>query len=160
MNNSELGEGDIVYYPVRDLRMQNNWALYFAAELAKKHERKLRVLFVLYPEYIGAGERQYVFMFETLKEFESDLEKKNIPFELVFGMDSEVLQNQISKKRIGALVTDFSPLKRNQEWKTSFAENAKIPVYEVDTHNVVPARKLSPISWGESSEKRVSFSYS
>lgn len=133
-----------MYYPVRDLRIQNNWALYFAAELAREHSRKLRVLFVLYPEYIGAGERQYVFMFETLKEFESELEKKNIHFELVFGMDTEVLQDQISKKKIGALVTDFSPLRRNQEWKVSFAEKARIPVYEVDTHNVVPARKLSP----------------
>lgn len=123
--------------------MHNNWALYFAQKLALEHKRKLRVLFVLYPEYIGAGERQYVFMFQGLKELESDLAKKGIPFELVFGNDIEILDKQVQSGQIGAIVTDFSPLTRNQNWKRVFAGTAEVPVYEVDTHNVIPARILS-----------------
>lgn len=143
LNNSAIGQGDIVYYPVRDLRIQNNWALHYAQQLAIEHGRKLRVLFVLYPDYIGAGERQYVFMFQALKEFEAELEKRNIPFEVVFGLDIEVLNREIQQGNIGAVITDFSPLRRNQEWKNLFAQNAKVPVYEVDTHNVIPAKILS-----------------
>jgi deoxyribodipyrimidine photo-lyase len=36
------------------------------------------------------------------------------------------------------LVTDFSPLRINKEWKRGVITKTRIPLYEVDAHNIVP----------------------
>ncbi len=131
-------EGGIVYYCVRDQRVDQNAALLFAQSLAIKHKTTLSVLFVLYPDYLGACERQYDFMFRGLAEMEESLRKHNIPLVVRFGKDEEELNAYIKKEHAGALVTDFSPLKRNREWKDVWARAAAIPVFEVDARNIVP----------------------
>ena len=42
------------------------------------------------------------------------------------------------------LITDFDPLTIKQQWKRSALQDLAIPVYEVDTHNIVPCWLASP----------------
>jgi deoxyribodipyrimidine photo-lyase len=143
LNTAQYEQGDVVYYPVRDLRVRDNYALLYARELAEQNNTTLRVVFVLYPEYIEARARQYKFMFEGLEEFEADLAALGIVFELRYGDDTEQIQKLI-QEGIGAIVTDFSPLRRNQEWKQEYAPKCAVPLYEVDAHNVIPPWVTSP----------------
>jgi deoxyribodipyrimidine photo-lyase len=136
-NQVDYKSGFVVYSPVRDLRVQDNPALSFAQEYALARNAKLRVVFILYPEYVGAGERQYEFMFEGLREFENDLRRHNIPLEVRFGNDEDVLDTLV-EEGAGALVTDYSPLRRNMSWKSAFAEKIRVPFFDVDAHNVIP----------------------
>lgn len=138
LNSLTYKEGGIVYYCVRDQRVDQNAALLFAQTLAAKHKTSLSVLFVLYPEYLNATERQYDFMFKGLEEMEQKLQALNIPLYVRFGTDQEELDFFIKKEKAGAVVTDFSPLKRNREWKDTWVKNTSIPVYEVDARNIVP----------------------
>jgi deoxyribodipyrimidine photo-lyase len=143
LNTKEYKTGSVVFYPVRDLRVQDNYALAYAQELALEHNAELRVVFVLYPNYLGACERQYEFVFEGLEEFEADLRKLNIPFEIRLGDDIEQIDILI-KEGTGAIVTDYSPLRRNQGWKHDYAAKCMVPLYEVDAHNVIPVEVTSP----------------
>lgn len=142
LNQVEYNGGPVVFYPVRDLRLHDNFALAFAQKLAIENKAELKVVFVLYQEYINVSERHYEFMFEGLKELEEDLNKKNIPFQILYGTDEEQIDKLIAGG-VGAIVTDFSPLRRNQNWKNKYGPKCSVPFYEVDAHNIIPPRVVS-----------------
>lgn len=77
--------GPVVYWMSRDQRVNDNWALLFALEMAAKKGVPLTVTFCLVPEFLGATSRQYRFMLQGLKEVESRLKLNNIPFYLLTG---------------------------------------------------------------------------
>lgn len=138
LNSLSYSSGSIMYYCVRDQRVDQNAALLFAQTLALKYKAPLYVLFVLYPNYLNACERQYDFMFRGLEEMELKLRKLNIPLHVEYGNDVEEIEKFIKKFKCGAIVTDFSPLKINRKWKDAWAPTAHVPVFEVDARNIVP----------------------
>jgi deoxyribodipyrimidine photo-lyase len=78
-------KGPVIYWMSRDLRVNDNWALLFAQELAHKGGSPMAVVFCLSPEFLGATGRQYQFMLRGLKEVEQNLNGLNIPFFLLYG---------------------------------------------------------------------------
>ena len=136
--------GPIVYWMSRDQRAHDNWALFFARELAFKQRTPLAVVFCLVPQFFGATIRQYGFMFQGLQETEKKLSEKNIPFFLILGSPGEEIAKFVSQHEVSALITDFDPLRLKKAWKKSVLDRIDIPVYEVDTHNIVPCWIASP----------------
>ena len=78
-------KGPVIYWMSRDQRVNDNWSLIFAEELAKKQHSPMAVAFCLSPEFLGATRRQYNFMLRGLKEVEQNLKQLNIPFFLLHG---------------------------------------------------------------------------
>jgi deoxyribodipyrimidine photo-lyase len=138
LSESRYNDSPVIYWMSRDQRVNDNWALIYAQELALKYNAPLVVAFCLVPEFLGATIRQYKFMLTGLQHVENDLLKKNIPFFLLFGSPENEIPKFITKMKVGALVTDFSPLKINQGWKEKIKLQINIPFYEVDAHNIVP----------------------
>lgn len=130
--------GPILYWMSRDQRVNDNWALLHAQNLALQMKVPITVMFCLVPKFLGATTRQYAFMLNGLKEVEQNLKKYNIPFHLITGQPEKELIRFIQQYRIGTLVTDFDPLKIKKKWKRGVASAIDIPFYEIDTHNVVP----------------------
>jgi deoxyribodipyrimidine photo-lyase len=122
----------------RDQRVNDNWALLFAQELALEKKLPLTVVFCLMPEFLSATIRQYGFMLKGLQEVETELTKKNIGFSLLTGMPEKEIPRFINKDKTSALITDFDPLRIKRGWKQAVAENIDVPFYEVDAHNIVP----------------------
>jgi len=144
---SKQGEeksGPIIYWMSRDQRTHDNWALLFAQEMAIKQKESLGVAFCLVPQFLGATIRQYGFMLQGLQETEKNLEAKNIPFFLLTGSPEEGIAKFVSQHEISALITDFDPLRLKRAWKKGVLNRIDIPVYEVDTHNIVPCWIASP----------------
>ncbi len=133
----------ILYWMSRDQRVQDNWSLVFASQLAKENQMKLGVVFILVPEFQGAAMRQYGFMLQGLQEVELKLVDRNIPFFLLQGEPGEVLPDFLNSVDCAALVCDFDPLKIKRAWKKEIGDHLEIPLYEVDSHNIVPARTTS-----------------
>lgn len=127
----------------RDQRSKNNWALLYAQELAIKNKKPLIVVFSLVSEFNDATIRQYGFMLKGLKEVKTDLESKNIPFYVVEGDPVETIPEFVDENSVGALVTDFDPLRIKKKWKDEVVKSIDIPVYEVDAHNIVPCWEAS-----------------
>ncbi len=131
-------KGPVIYWMSRDQRVNDNWSLIFAEELAIKMHSPMAVAFCLLPEFLGATSRQYNFMLRGLKEVEQNLKQLNIPFFLLHGNPENEIPQFLNAHDAGALVSDFSPLRINKDWKRSVAEQIAIPFYEIDAHNIVP----------------------
>jgi deoxyribodipyrimidine photo-lyase len=128
----------------RDQRINDNWALLYAQNLALKQKAPLLVLFCLVPHFLGATIRQYGFMLKGLQEVEAGLHKKNIPFILAAGRPEEQILLLVKQLDAACLITDFDPLRIKREWKAGVAKNIDIPFYEVDAHNIIPCWIASP----------------
>lgn len=90
-NGNEPRNGAIVYWMSRDQRVNDNWALLKAQQLALEKRVPLIVVFCLSPGFLGATIRQYGFMIRGLQELEVSLSALNISFQVLTGSPDEVL---------------------------------------------------------------------
>jgi deoxyribodipyrimidine photo-lyase len=144
LNQERPGPGPVVYWMSRDQRVRDNWALLYAQELALSMGRPLGVVFCLAPAFLGATLRQYGFMLKGLREVARDLDDLNIPFFLLRGNPSQELAHFVENQPVGAVVSDFSPLRLVREWRSTVAKNLNVSLEEVDAHNIVPCWVASP----------------
>lgn len=144
LNEKGRGQGPILYWMSRDQRARDNWALLFAQHLAIEQKVPLGVVFCLVPDFLQATIRQYDFMLRGLQGTEKGLAEKNIPFTLLTGSPVDEIPKHVRRVRAGALVTDFDPLKIKRKWKKRLLPQLDIPLYEVDSHNVIPCWAASP----------------
>lgn len=136
--------GSILYWMSRDQRVNDNWALLFAYEMAKKFQAPLFVIFNLVPEFLGATLRQYDFMVRGLQEVAVNLEQLHIPFLLFTGQPGKTIPKFIKNQQVGAVICDFSPLRIYRHWKQELATKTDVPLFEVDAHNIIPCWSASP----------------
>lgn len=127
LNNKPIRQGDIVYIASRELRLEDNWAVVFGIELAKEHARKFKVLIRLDEKLYS--KQQEPFLLKNLEIFKHNLSLNNIEFEIF----TDIPRNT------GAVIIDFNPVDLQQD----FAKNSDIAVFEVDSHNIIPARFIS-----------------
>ncbi len=136
------GDGPVVYWMNRDIRVRDNWALLYAQELAFVKKVPLFVVYNLVVPYLGGGERQWDFKVRALQELQGSCQKKNISFFLLIDENTkdtpELLKTFCKKYHVGVLVTDFSPLRISRAWIEKIKKNITIPFFEVDAHNIVP----------------------
>jgi deoxyribodipyrimidine photo-lyase len=139
LNKKEYMEGAILYWMNRDQRVSDNYALLFAEKLAKEKNVPLLVLYNLVPGFLGGSFRSHVFKIKGLEVVEKNLKEKNISFFLVSGEKTEEdILKFVNKEKIGAVVTDFSPLKISIKWEKFLKQKLEVPFFVVDTHNIVP----------------------
>jgi deoxyribodipyrimidine photo-lyase len=130
--------GPVVYWMSRDQRVNDNWALVYARELAESASTELRVVFTLPNGFLGAEARVYRFMFYGLEQVEARLRSLGIGFDLLVGEPSSTISGFLESLGASILICDFDPLREKRRWRSAVAEQIKIPVHEVDAHNVVP----------------------
>lgn len=85
----------IIYWMSRDQRVEDNWALLYAQELAKKHESNFAVVFCLVTTFMNAPYRHFAFMLKGLQEVEQDLQsvrKKRISWKFETPVFSHMLR--------------------------------------------------------------------
>ena len=143
IRDSEVGKGPVVYAMSRDQRADDNWALLYAQSLALTSGQPLAVAVLPLADSQQKTLRQADFALTGLREVEKRLLSLNIPMFVLAGQPERELPKFLRKIGAGCLVTDFSPLKTSRIWKQKTAEQLDIPVYEVDTHNIVPCLKAS-----------------
>jgi len=129
LNDKEIKDGQIVYLMSRELRLEDNWGLLFAFNLAKDKHLPFKVVISLEKNFYS--ERQLKFMKSGLDKLKKNLAENNISYEF--------LEDGFSFENIGGLVVDFNPI----NLKSEFAQNIDCAVFEVDSHNIIPARYIS-----------------
>ncbi|AIU41370.1 dna photolyase [Sucra jujuba nucleopolyhedrovirus] len=132
--------GGVVYWMSRDSRVQDNWALIHAQELANELSQPLYVVFCLTAGFLNATKRQFAFLLDGLKEVQKDCRRLNIEFVLLDGSGDLVLTPWVEAHNISAVVCDFNPLRNVLDWVNSVQGQLPDNVYfaQVDAHNVVP----------------------
>ena len=122
----------------RDKRASDNWALLSAQKIAIDNNVPLIVCFQYIGNFPKSNIRQYGFLFKGLQETEIALDALNIKFYLLQGNADLVLSELIDKQSVGAMVVDYSPLKVYRRRLKRVIEKVDIPIYQVDSHNIVP----------------------
>ncbi|MDH7605860.1 MAG: deoxyribodipyrimidine photo-lyase, partial [Melioribacter sp.] len=130
--------GPIAYWMQRDQRVNDNWALIYAYEMAIEKDSPLIVIFNIVPSFLNATIRQYSFMIEGLKKVKKNLDELNIGFYLLIGNPEDTIPELLRNVEASLLIVDFNPLKIARRWKKYVAEKIDIPFQEVDAHNIVP----------------------
>ncbi len=134
----------VLYWMQRDQRVQDNWALLYAAQCAAKAKQPLLVVFNLVSRFGETTARHYDFMFRGLEEVETELRALGILFHLITGNPRDSIPTFVRQYQIGHVVTDFNPLRFTDDWRTVVGNGLKVRLTEVDAHNVVPAWCASP----------------
>ncbi len=143
LREGNVGSGPVLYVMGRDFRAQDNWALLYAQEQAKKHKVPLGVLVHFGRNLVQTNERHHSFLVEGLQETATELESNGIPFFLTFGNWEQEVKQFVEVHEIGLIVTDFSPLHESRWWWDEVSHGVAVPIHEVDAHNVVPAWLVS-----------------
>lgn len=127
LNSYDLCGGDIIYLASRELRLEYNWAVVYGQDLARKENRKFKIIVI--KSYINYSELQKPFLEKGLEQFKLNADDNNIDFELLESLP----------QNIGALVIDFNPIRSYNK----SLNNLDFPIYEIDSHNIIPARFIS-----------------
>lgn len=139
LNTSEAKAGRCVIYVMsRDQRVRDNHTLLQAQSTAIEAKLPLAVVFCLQPKTGHRSREHYQWMLDGLRQIESDLKSLNIPFMLLIGDPRERLKALLHHTEPAAIYFDMSPLRGPQQLHQGIAQHVKCPVYEVDTHNIVP----------------------
>ncbi|XP_041659813.1 CPD photolyase [Cheilinus undulatus] len=141
------GSEGVLYWMLRDQRVQDNWALIHAQRLAVKENLPLHICFCLVvPKSELSTLRHFSFMLNGLREVAKKCKNLDIQFHLLHGSAGEVLPGFVSDHGLGAVVTDFSPLREQLQWLEDVKKKLPkdIPLIQVDTHNIVPCWVASP----------------
>ena len=145
----------VAYYMHRDQRVQDNWAMIYAQNLALQHSVPLHVVCMItaqHPNDPGATLRNLQFCFEGLREVAAECGKLNIAFHFLVDQSSaegggESVARWMTSCDVNCLVTDFSPLRQHRKIVQQIISSKKLPgecaVYQVDAHNVVPVEIAS-----------------
>ncbi|XP_051943603.1 CPD photolyase isoform X1 [Hippocampus zosterae] len=142
----EESEG-VLYWMLRDQRVQDNWALIHAQRLATNKKLPLHICACLFvPKSELSTLRHYSFMLKGLEEVEKECKSLDIQFHLLHGSADKVLPGFVSERGFGAVVTDFLPLREPLKWlddvKKALPDD--VPLIQVDAHNIVPCWVASP----------------
>ena len=120
----------------RDQRVQDNHALIAAQQLALEKGVPLYVYFQLTPLPLRAKE-QYLFMLSGLEEVATELANLHIGFIMRQAEGAQGALQTVSEQNAGAVFFDFSPLKGARTRARTVATKVSLPVWVVDTHNII-----------------------
>ncbi len=149
LNRAPRGKGPVLHWMSRDLRPRDHWGLAFAEALARDAGAPLAAVFCLAPHPPGASRRVLGFLLRGLAETGAELEARGIPFLLLPGEAPEVLPRLVRALRAGAATCDFDPLPAARARASALAARLPIPLWEVDAHNLIPARFVTDrAEWG------------
>lgn len=131
LNNNDLKSGDVVYIMSRELRIEDNWVFIFAYNLAKSNKKDLRI--IVYLDKKIYSESQNDFLLKGIEILKENMQKNNLKFDIVDEINEKIIKNA------GAIIVDFNPI----SLKDDFAKSHNCAVFEVDSHNIIPARYIS-----------------
>lgn len=131
-NIKNINKGYIVYLCERELRVKDNFALQYCVELSKKYDLPLKIL---YPIAKFKNTKKDNFISFNANIIKKEFIKNNFDFTIISADETlNFINNNVS-----ILILDFNPILDRTYLKNC---QAKI-IYEIDGHNIVPARFVS-----------------
>ena len=131
-NNKEIKQGSIVYLMEREIRIIDNFALQFAIQKSNELNQPLKIICER-PLYKYKPKQNFID--NQINEVKKNFLKFDFDFEICEEKD---IPEHLSKLDISLLIFDFNPLLNRD-----YLANKDYKIYEIDGHNIVPARFLS-----------------
>uniref|UniRef100_UPI0040273AF9 hypothetical protein n=1 Tax=Candidatus Stercorousia sp. TaxID=3048886 RepID=UPI0040273AF9 len=131
-NDKEIKQGSIVYLMEREIRIIDNFALQFAIQKSNELNQPLKIICT---RPIYEYEPKQGFIDNQINEVKKIFLNFDFNFEV---FDEKDIPEHLSKLDISLLIFDFNPLLNRD-----YLANKDYKIYEIDGHNIVPARFLS-----------------
>lgn len=131
-NDKEIKQGSIVYLMEREIRIIDNFALQFAIQKSNELNQPLKIICA---RPIYEYESKQNFIDNQINEVKKIFLNFDFNFEV---FDEKDIPEHLSKLDISLLIFDFNPLLNRD-----YLANKDFKIYEIDGHNIVPARFLS-----------------
>lgn len=130
-NNKPIKSGKIIYMCEREIRAKDNFALQFALQ---KNEELNLPLKIIHPKINYEYNLKQKFIDRQIAQAEKQFKNIGLDFEVIEKTPAEIIKNS----NLALIIIDFNPiLKRN------YLNNAYFKIYEIDGHNIIPARFVS-----------------
>jgi deoxyribodipyrimidine photo-lyase len=136
--------GPVLYWLQHTQRIDQNYALYKAIEIANELNKPLQVLFVLNPNYPESNLRHFQFMLEGIETLFNNLETLGIETIMVQGEFKDALKPYLEK--CSAFVSDKGYTQFLRETKRAIynhAQSLNLYTLEVESDLIVPVEVAS-----------------
>lgn len=131
VNNYPIQQGNIVYLCEREIRVKDNFALQFA--LQKSIELNLP-LKIIHPKINYEFLPKQNFIARQIAQVENLFIDLNFDFQVI----DKPVHDIFKEIKTSMLILDFNPI-----IKRDYLSNFEFKIYEIDGHNIVPARFVS-----------------
>ncbi len=130
-NNKPIKNGEIIYLCEREVRAKDNFALQFAIKKSKELNLPLKII---HPKISYEYKPKQVFINNQIEQAESQFTQIGLNFEVIEKTPEEIIKNL----NPALIIIDFNPI-----LKRDYLKNADFKIYEIDGHNIIPARFVS-----------------
>ncbi len=131
INKNPIKSGSVIYLCEREIRAKDNFALQFAIQKSRELNSPLKII---HPEVIYEYQFKQRFIDRQIKLTQKKIQTLNLDFEIVNKSPAEIVKNL----SLAMLIIDFNPI-----LKRDYLKNVDFKVYEIDGHNIIPARFIS-----------------
>ena len=130
-NNKPVKNGKIIYLCEREVRAKDNFALQFALQKSKELNLPLKII---HPKINYEYNPKQKFIDSQIAQAERQFKQIGLDFEVI----EKTLEEIIKNLKPALIIIDFNPI-----LKRDYLKNADFKIYEVDGHNIIPARFVS-----------------
>ena len=130
-NNKPIKNGKIIYLCEREVRAKDNFALQFALQKSEELNLPLKII---HPKISYEYNLKQKFIDSQIGEAERQFKQIGLDFEVFEKTSDEIIKNL----NPALLILDFNPI-----LKRDYLKNAGFKIYEIDGHNIIPARFVS-----------------
>ena len=131
LNNKPQKSGNVMYLCEREIRANDNFALQFAIKKSKELNLMLKIV---HPKVIFDNLSKEKFINNQIAQAKKSFQILNLDFEITNKTASEI----IDRTNTAILVVDFNPI-----LKREYLKQVDCKIYEIDGHNIIPARFIS-----------------
>ncbi|SOV74378.1 deoxyribodipyrimidine photo-lyase, putative [Plasmodium sp. gorilla clade G3] len=140
-NSCDYNKNNVLLLLTRDFRINDNWALIYAHQQAKK--KKAHLFACTYLNRKEAFPKRHIdIKLKVLKNLEENMKNKlNIPFYLLTIYMIDEFMEFLRIHDIKTIICDFNPLNETRIFVQNLVElsnKKKIKILQVDSHNIVP----------------------
>ena len=131
VNNKPIRNGEIIYLCDREIRVKDNFALQFALQKSEELNLPLKII---HPKVNYDYQQKQDFIDNQIEQAKKLFSKLNLDFEIINKTPQEIIKDI----ELAILVIDFNPI-----LKRDYLSKVDCKIYEIDGHNIIPARFVS-----------------
>ena len=131
LNSKPIRKGEIVYLCEREIRVKDNFALQFALQKSEELNLPLKII---YPKINYDYQQKQEFIDNQIEHAKTQFRNIGLDFEIIEKTPAEIIKDM----NPAIFIIDFNPI-----LKRDYLKNADFKIFEIDGHNIVPARFIS-----------------
>ena len=131
LNNKPIRNGEFIYLCEREIRVKDNFALQFALQKSEELNLPLKII---HPRIHYEHKSKQKFIDNQIDQARNQFRNLGLDFEIIENTPAEIIKDI----NPAILIIDFNPI-----LKRDYLKKADFKIYEINGHNIIPARFVS-----------------